>query len=83
MNFYHPKFKKKYKKLDLKIREKVNTAIKIFDNNSFDSRLRNHLLHGKYDGCRSIDVTGDIRIIYKQESNNSIFMEVGTHSELY
>jgi len=45
--------------------------------------LNNHSLEGAFDECRSINVTGDCRAIFKQEKNIAIFMTIGTHSELY
>jgi len=46
--------------------------------------LRNHSLQGKYDGVRSITITGDFRahyVILLEESRT--FVAIGTHSELY
>ena len=52
--------------------------------NPFDITLRNHALKGKYLGYRSIDVTGDVRLLYKQQNGDIyIFAFIGTHSQLY
>ena len=45
--------------------------------------LRNHPLTGKYAGFRSIDVTGDYRALFRQEGNRIIFVDIGTHDQLY
>ncbi len=45
--------------------------------------LHDHALVGKYEGCRSINITGDIRAIYKLDGKVGIFIAIGTHSELY
>lgn len=49
--------------------------------------LKNHKLHGKYDECRLIDVTGDYRIIFRELSNDMYelieLIKIWTHSQLY
>lgn len=56
----------------------------IFKDNPLDFRLRNHALKGKYLGYRSIDISGDVRALYKVRGNTLIvFGFIGTHSQLY
>jgi addiction module RelE/StbE family toxin len=75
---------KSYKKLSKKIQEKFDMRIRIFEANEFDVILNNHKLHGEFEGCRSINITGDIRAIYKLVSrDNYYFFDLGKHSELY
>jgi addiction module RelE/StbE family toxin len=45
--------------------------------------LNNHALHGKWIGYRSINITGDIRALFKVEGFFVIFLEIGRHSQLY
>jgi len=46
--------------------------------------LNNHPLKGKYADCRSINIGGDLRAVYKYTDENScVFIKIGTHSELY
>lgn len=81
---FHNNFEKQFIKLSNKIRLKVKERISIFEIDSYNMILNNHALHGKYAGYRSINITGDLRIIYKQLNNNTvIFSEIGTHSKLY
>lgn len=56
-----------------------------FNKNPFDSRLHNHSLVGEYLGCRSFSITGDWRVIYKEDfvGKRFIFLRIGTHSQLY
>lgn len=50
----------------------------------FSPLLKNHKLHGEYDGFRSINITSDIRLIYRKMANNHyLLQQIGTHSELY
>jgi len=50
-------FLKHYSKLSLKIQEKTDAVLFVFFENPLDPILRNHALRGKYEGCRSIDIT--------------------------
>ena len=78
------KFKKGSKKLDKKTDETLTEKLHIFEENEFDQRLNNHKLHGEYVDCRSINITSDVRIIYKKVAENIyVLMAIGTHSELY
>lgn len=50
----------------------------------FDDLLNNHVLNGKYNGYRSINITGNIRLIYRKvDSQNYILYDIGTHPQLY
>ena len=77
-------FDKQYSKLNNKTKTIYKSRITIFKDNPFDFRLRNHALKGKYLGYRSIDITGDTRVLYTVKSNVVIvFGFIGTHSQLY
>lgn len=81
---FHKNFEKKYKKLSSKIKLKVKERNKLFSENSFDPILNNHALQGKYTGYRSINVSGDTRIIYKLlDKDTALFSEIDSHSNLY
>lgn len=47
------------------------------------SLLNNHPLHGKWQGCWSINVTGNIRAIFRIQSSVAVFLAIDTHSNLY
>lgn len=77
-------FDKQYSKLNSKARTSFRRKLELFKVNSFDVRLRNHSLQGKYLGYRSIDVTGDIRALYTTKGNTIIiFGFIGLQSQLY
>ncbi len=81
---FHKDFKKQYRKLDKNIQNKFNEILALFMNNPFNPILKNHALHGPYKEFRSINISGDIRAIYKIINNNiAHFIYIGTHSELY
>lgn len=80
---YSKAFIKQAKKLSPDLRTKLQYRIKLFSDNPLHPSLRNHSLKGKYHNYRSIDITGNIRALYIQKSNEAIFDTVGTHSQLY
>lgn len=80
---FHKQFKKKFKKLPAKIKRQFYERIELFSVNKSHKILNNHALEGVFEGCRSINISGDYRVIFKEDSNISIFILIGTHSELY
>lgn len=80
---FHKDFKKKYHKLPPKIVEKLDDRLRLFSKDEFDPMLNNHALKGKWIGYRSINVTGDIRAIFKRDTESALFVAIDTHSKLY
>lgn len=76
-------FKKDFQKLSQRIKEKFAERIFLFEKDQFDPILNNHALRGKYSGYRSINITGDLRAIYKKSSDEVIFTTIDSHSNLY
>ncbi len=79
----HKNFEKQYKKLKKSEKDKFKERINIFLTDEFNPILNNHPLKGKYQSYRSINVTGDLRAIYKKEENLAIFVAIDLHSNLY
>ena len=81
---FHAGFKKNYKKLIISHQKQCDERLLIFMENPYNLQLNNHALHGKYKGCRSIRITGDLRAVYQLVSENaSFFIALDTHSNLY
>ncbi len=81
---YSAQFKRRYRKLPQKLQSKVDERLKLFVADEFNEILDNHKLNGEYEGCRSINITGDLRVIYYLLSEGFYkIVTVGTHSELY
>lgn len=80
---YHKDFLKSFKKLPSKIKEKFKERQLLFDEDEFDPILNNHALKGKWLGYRSINVTGDIRAIFKRDTKSVLFVAIDSHSNLY
>lgn len=82
---FHKNFDKKYSRLNVKLKIKVDAAIHTFQNNPFDQALRNHPLKGNLGGKRSLYVAGDMRIIFEEIDDYVIvhLLDVGTHNQVY
>ncbi len=81
---FHRHFGKSYKKFPKKVQEQFKERLKVFTDDPFDPILGNHALHCEYAGFRSINVTGDIRAIYKILDESSLeFTLLDSHSNLY
>ena len=82
---YSSRFRKQYKKLTKPIRLKIEERVRIFLQDEFNPLLGNHVLQGKkYAGCRSIDISGNYRLIYERYPDGYFnFVAVGTHPQLY
>jgi len=79
----HRLFFRKYKKLPRSVKIKFIERKNLFLKEPFNPLLNNHPVDRRYPNCRSINVTGDYRAIFKQENNQAIFLLIGTHSQLY
>ena len=80
---YSTRFAKQLNKQTLKIKKQVKIKIEIFIEDEFNPLLNNHKLHGDYKEFRSINSTGDIRIVYKKvEKKVYLFSAIVSHSEL-
>ena len=80
---YSKDFIKQAEKLSPKLQSQLYEHITLFRGNPLNPKLRNHPLKGKYSAYRSINITGDYRVLYLQRENEAIFDKLGTHSQLY
>lgn len=80
----HKKFDKAFKKMHPKLQAKFYAVLELYSKSKTDRQLNNHTLTGKYLGYRSIDLTGDWRIIFEEIDDETIkLVNIGTHSQLY
>jgi addiction module RelE/StbE family toxin len=82
---YSKRFQKDIKRADKKIRLAFADRLELFIEDKFHPLLNNHALTGEYAGCRSINVTGDIRAVFEEFAKGDIvyFITIGSHSQLY
>ena len=80
----HRNFEKQYQKLKEGEKKRAQERLALFLENPFHPILGNHPLKGKYRGYRSINITGNLRAVYKFVSEQEcIFVTIDTHSSLY
>lgn len=84
---FDPRFRKQYKKADVRIKNQVRDRLRIFKKNPEDLQLNNHLLKREWEGYRSIDISADWRAIYTEKTEGKelivYFIALGTHDKLY
>lgn len=84
---YSKEFLKRFKKAPLEIKTAFRKRFEIFLKDPFYPFLDNHALTGEYSGYRSINITGDWRLIfseYEEDDGKIIQLKIiGTHSKLY
>jgi addiction module RelE/StbE family toxin len=77
-------FLKKYNRLRVNEKQKFKKRRNIFRKDQFNPILNNHSLHGEYSSYRSINITGDLRVLYEQLNKDTVqFVIMDTHSNLY
>lgn len=77
-------FEKKVAKLSTPIRSAMVKRLRLFAEDPFHTFLSNHALHGQKKDLRSINITGDYRVIYEQYDENTVrLIDIDTHSNLY
>ena len=80
----HRNFKKQYKKLRDEEQRRFRERRNLFLKNPFHPILNNHPLRGEHRGYRSINVGGDLRVIYEEiDRSTAQFILIDTHSNLY
>jgi len=80
----HRNFEKKFVKLSPKLKERFKERRNLFLENPLHPQLNNHPLVGERVGQWSINITGDLRVVYVFEAKNTIvFIDIDTHSHLY
>lgn len=84
--YYHKSFSKQYKKLvrsNPKYRKIITDRINLFLQTRKSLLLHDHKLSGNLHGLRSFSVSGDIRIVYFETPDHCVFVDIGTHSQVY
>lgn len=80
---FHRTFEKSYTKLTVEVKKTFKERRNLLLIDPAHPTLHNHPLHGNKKGLWSMNVTGDVRAIYILEGKTAIFIEIGSHSQLY
>ncbi len=77
------KFKKQFKKLPNYVVHNFQERFSLYLKQPNLPVLNNHKLQGKYKNHRSINITGDYRLVLYKTSDYLDLEAIETHSELY
>ena len=84
---FDKRFKKNFKSRILphkKLLKKYEDRLEKFIQDKNNAILKDHQLIGTLKGTRSFSITGDIRVIYVlRNPNEAIFLDIGTHNQVY
>ena len=80
-------FKRAFKKKiagNIEHEERFWEKLELFKNNPFEATLKTHKLSGKLKDYWSFSVEYDLRVIfYFVDSESVVFIDIGTHKEVY
>lgn len=77
-------FLKNARKLSVKQKQKLQETLRLWEADPSHPRIHDHALLGKYKGYRSLNIGGDLRLIYRQVTATQVLLyDIGTHSQLY
>ena len=77
-------FERQLKKLSKELREKLKERLNLLIRDALNPLLNNHKLGPPFASFRSINITGDYRLVYKRIEKNTYYLRaVGTHHQLY
>ncbi|HLE48993.1 MAG TPA: type II toxin-antitoxin system mRNA interferase toxin, RelE/StbE family [Patescibacteria group bacterium] len=84
---YSRTFLKNYRKRIIrysKISKRFDERLYLFAEDVNNPILKDHKLIGVKSDLRAFSITGDIRVIYKNISKDTVmFLDVGTHNQIY
>lgn len=79
-------FKKFFKKriaFNPTLISKYESRLELFMLDTSNPILRDHSLKGEKKSFRSFSITGDIRVIYYIKDGVYVFLDVGSHNQVY
>ncbi len=70
-------------KKDGTLRTKFEERLGLFLVGVRDNPINDHALSGNMKGKRSFSITGDVRVVYEKTEDEIVFLDVGTHNQVY
>lgn len=83
---YSSKFKKHYKKLNIKEQQEARAIIERLANDEpLEPKYKDHALKGDFIGFRECHIKPDLLLIYQKQDDKLILycLDIGSHSELF
>lgn len=66
-----------------KVQKQFENRVRLFLNGERRNPINDHALIGKKLGLRAFSITGDIRVVYKETDDPYIFLDIGSHNQVY
>ncbi len=82
----HRQFKKNFQKRiakDPKLVAQFEERLRLFSAGVRGIPLNDHALTGQLAGYRAFSVTSDVRVLYIETEDSMIFLDIGTHNQVY
>ena len=77
-------FERQYKKLPQALQDKMWERLSLLVTDNLNPLLNDHKLDPPYESYRSINITGDYRLVYKRLERDIYYLRaIGTHHQLY
>lgn len=83
---FHKSFTKNFRKriaLNPSLSKRFDDRFRIFKIDKNNPILKDHPLSGKSNGERAFSITGDVRVVYIEFDDHYLFLDIGTHSQVY
>jgi addiction module RelE/StbE family toxin len=66
-----------------KLIKQFKQRLELFIEGELGYPLHDHALTGKFNGKRAFSIAGDIRVIYIELDDLIIFLDIGSHNQVY
>ncbi|MEK7603286.1 MAG: type II toxin-antitoxin system mRNA interferase toxin, RelE/StbE family [Patescibacteria group bacterium] len=66
-----------------KLMTQYEKRLNMFMEGRLGTPLNDHALTGDMQGRRAFSITGDIRVVYIELQDKIIFIDIGTHNQVY
>ena len=77
-------FQRQYKKLSKALRDKMWERLALLIADERNPMLKDHKLGPPFEEYRSINITGDYRLVYRKIDTETYYLRaIGTHHQLY
>jgi addiction module RelE/StbE family toxin len=63
--------------------ERFQRHLELFSQGVRKEPINDHPLTGKLKGLRSFSVGGDVRVVYEETEEHYLFVDIGSHNQVY
>ena len=63
--------------------ERFQRHLELFGQGIRKEPINDHPLTGKLKGLRSFSVGGDVRVVYEETEEHYLFVDIGSHNQVY